>query len=102
MNNFPINLNVPVDIKVKSADPYNASWYLINIEHMMIHIGTNNDNATSSHDQIMYGQTYVLREIRGKLQYWDNCGTWFILEDLIQREYSNYIADRELLDGDEK
>lgn len=98
MNSFQINIDVKVDIKVRTELPDNHTWYMINLEHMMLNMGSENMNATGQHDRIYMGQTYALREIKGKLHYFDQVGnTWFLLEDRVQKEYSDYVADKELL-----
>lgn len=99
MNSFVINLSLPVDIKVKSQTAFTDTWYLINIEYMMLNVGTENMNATGSHDKVFPGSNFPLREIKGKLYYFDSV-TWQMLDDNVQREYFDYVADKELINVD--
>lgn len=89
-----------VDIKVKSAQTDSINWYMINVENMMMNIATENACATNlPHDKFYPGAyAHPLRSMQGGLHYYDqNTSAWIMLEDNVQRHFSDYMADKELL-----
>lgn len=101
MESFIIQLEIKADLKLKSDLPDCYNWYLINIEHMMIMIGTENISSISPHNKIYPGPVYALKITNKGLHYYDqNNGTWYLLEERVQRAFSDYVAENELLKDD--
>lgn len=89
---------VTIDLKVKSAIESNLNWYCLNLEHMMVMLATENTNSTNSNDKFYPGLVYPMRLTDKGLHYYDqNMTSWMLLEENVQRQYSDYMADKEIL-----
>lgn len=97
MDSFSINVDILVDFKVKSKHLIDT-WYCINLEYMMVTFAVENHGSTGSHDKLYSGTVYPLNITIGGLRYYDSAQiSWVLFPDYVQREYSDYLADKELL-----
>jgi len=102
MDSFAVTHEIPIDLKVKSCIQHSTNWYMINIEHMMLNIASENGSPVNlPHDKFFPGMVHPVRVMKDGLHYYDqNMTSWIRLEDNVQRHYCDFIADRELL-GDQ-
>lgn len=99
MDSFSVNKTVSIDIKVKSA-MVDGQWYLMAIPDMLVMIAWENPASVNTWDKFNSGTIHAMKQTDQGLQYFDqNCTGWFVMEENVQRQFSDYMADKELLGG---
>lgn len=97
MDNFAITQEIKIDLKIKSVI-LDGNWFCLNLEHMMCMRASENAGSIGPHDKFYPGPIYPMKLTNKGLHYYDqNMVSWRLMEENVQRVYSDYIADKELL-----
>ena len=94
-----INMDLPFDLKVRGVVNGMLMLYLINFEYKVTAAYNIVESMDGGDNTYTYMNVHPIQEISGGLAHFDY--GWKIFPQDIQEKYADYIAEQEILDGQE-